>query len=140
VTVDIYFFLNRNIFVAYETDNHRSNFNEKVFCRPVLIKYSPFSVRFCSVHSPSPKDLQLHCLATFFKILQNNAQQWAVFFYSFAVIPLVRLSSTKDIIGKPNSGECVLKSKVKMWSGVIECALYCGNVYIARNIKLDWLH
>jgi len=50
------------------------------------------------------------------------------------------LRPTKDIVGKSNCGECVLKSKVKAWSGLIECALYCWYVDIGRTIKLDWLH
>ena len=49
-------------------------------------------------------------------MLQTNAQQGATHYYASAIINFFKLNLTRGIIGKPNSSEHILKSRVKTWS------------------------
>jgi len=64
------------------------------------------------------QSLHHHC-----NMLQVVVLQAATCYCGFAIIDFIVLNPAKDIIGKPNSSERVLKSTVKAWSGVMDLIL-----------------
>jgi len=80
-------------------------------------------------------------LEWFFKVWQIIAQQAVVQCCGFAVIAFVRLSLMKEVVGKPNSGEHVLKREENTWSGVIQMLFVLGNHGHGKECEnIDWIY